>query len=207
MNILILNRDFRLPDDGWYQIAPFGEFPHGGPSTGSGQAGIVQVIDREACDAMAARFAADAKIPNFAGLLVDFDHFSLDGEKRSEAAGWIVGLEARDEVSGVGFQVSGSEKMARPAGDALPRRKPEKTARPAGEDLTRRGRRAARQALRRRSGRVRHALPRREMAGRAPQQSAAHAAGQACGRSSAWSDGGEEAVKGGAQRGQAVFSE
>jgi phage I-like protein len=88
MNNLILNRDFRLPDDGWYHIAPLGEFPHVG-------AGVIQVIDQEACIAMAARFAADANTPNFPGLLVDFDHFSLDGEKRSEAAGWIIVLEAR----------------------------------------------------------------------------------------------------------------
>jgi phage I-like protein len=89
MNNLILNRDFRLPDDGWYHIAPFGEFPHTG-------AGVIQVIDQEACIAMAARFAADAQTTNFPGLLVDFDHFSLDGEKRSEAAGWIIGLENRE---------------------------------------------------------------------------------------------------------------
>jgi phage I-like protein len=89
MNNLILNRDFRLPDDGWYHIAPFGEFPHSG-------ACLIQVIDQESCIAMAARFAADAKTPNFPGLLVDFDHFSLDGEKRSEAAGWILGLENRE---------------------------------------------------------------------------------------------------------------
>ncbi len=89
MNHLILNRDFRLPDDGWYHIAPFGEFPHAG-------AGVIQVIDQEACVAMAARFVADANTPNFPGLLIDFDHFSLDGEKRSEAAGWILSLEARE---------------------------------------------------------------------------------------------------------------
>lgn len=89
MNHLILNRDFRLPDDGWYHIAPFGEFPHSG-------ACVIQVIDQEACIAMAARFAADAKTLNFPGLLVDFDHCSLDGEKRSEAAGWILGLENRE---------------------------------------------------------------------------------------------------------------
>lgn len=88
MNHLILNRDFRLPDDGWYHIAPLGEFTHAG-------AGVLQVIDQEACIAMAARFAADANTPNFPGLLIDFDHFSLDGEKRSEAAGWILGLEYR----------------------------------------------------------------------------------------------------------------
>ena len=89
MNNLILNRDFRLPDDGWYHIAPFGEFPHAA-------AGVIQVIDQESCIAMAARFAADAQTTNFPGLLVDFDHFSLDGEKRSEAAGWIIGLENRE---------------------------------------------------------------------------------------------------------------
>jgi len=92
MNHLILNRDFRLPDDGWYHIAPLGEFPHAG-------AGVIQVIDLEACIAMAARFAADANTPNFPGLLIDFDHFSLDGEKRSEAAGWILGLEYRAPAS------------------------------------------------------------------------------------------------------------
>jgi hypothetical protein len=103
MNHLILNRDFRLPDGGWYQIAPLGEFPHNG-------AGVVQVIDQEACVAMAARFAADAKTPNFPGLLVDFDHFSLDGEKRSEAAGWIVGLEYRGQRAEGGNLKPESEK-------------------------------------------------------------------------------------------------
>jgi hypothetical protein len=86
---LILNREtFEMPADGWYQLAPFGEFLHA-------VAGVVQVVDEEACTAMAARFAADAAVANFAGLLVDFDHFSLDGERRTEAAGWIMGLEYR----------------------------------------------------------------------------------------------------------------
>ncbi len=100
MNHLILNRDFRLPADGWYHIAPFGEFPHAGAS-------VIQVIDQEACIAMAARFVADANTPNFPGLLIDFDHFSLDGEKRSEAAGWILSLEARD--SGLWAQIRWSD--------------------------------------------------------------------------------------------------
>jgi len=90
MNALLLNRDgFQMPADGWYQLAPLGEFAHA-------QAGVVQVVDAEACTAMAARFKADAAVMNFAGLLVDFDHFSLGGESRTEAAGWIVGLEYRD---------------------------------------------------------------------------------------------------------------
>ncbi|MEI8243898.1 MAG: phage protease, partial [bacterium] len=90
MNTLLLNRDgFQMPTDGWYQVAPLGEFAHA-------QAGLVQVVDPEACAAMVNRFADEAKDSNFAGLLVDFDHFSLDGEKRSEAAGWITALENRD---------------------------------------------------------------------------------------------------------------
>ena len=90
MNALLLNRDgFQTPADGWYQVAPLGEFGHA-------QAGLTQVVDAEACQAMANRFDEEAKAPNFAGLLVDFDHFSLDGEKRSEAAGWITALQNRD---------------------------------------------------------------------------------------------------------------
>ncbi|MEI8352790.1 MAG: phage protease, partial [bacterium] len=86
---LILNRDFKMPADGWYQFAPLGEFPHLG-------ADVVQVVDAEACIAMAARFKADAAVDNFAGLLVDFDHFSMDIGQRSEAAGWVTDLESRD---------------------------------------------------------------------------------------------------------------
>ncbi len=86
---LILNRDFKMPDDGWYQLAPLGEFPHA-------VAGVIQIVDAESCVAMVARFKADAAVPNFAGLLVDFDHFSLDDRARSEAAGWIMDLSSRE---------------------------------------------------------------------------------------------------------------
>ena len=86
MNV-ILNRNFELPSDGWYQLAPLGEFPHGG-------AGINQVIDADACTRMVAAFEnARSQSENFPGLLIDFDHFSLDSEKHSEAAGWITDLK------------------------------------------------------------------------------------------------------------------
>jgi hypothetical protein len=91
MNTLILNRDtFELPGDGWYQVAPLGEFPHR-PS------GVIQVVDKDACDAMANAFTEQAKQANFAGLLIDFDHFSLDDKLKSEAAGWITELQNRDD--------------------------------------------------------------------------------------------------------------
>ena len=112
MNTLILNREtFQLPEDDWYQLAPMGEFVHEG-------AGVVQVIDGDACDAMVAAFERDAGEPNFAGLLIDFDHFSLDGEKRSEAAGWIVGLEYR------GPRDEGGRLKAEGGGGALGERCP-----------------------------------------------------------------------------------
>ena len=80
---------FVLAADGWAHITPCGEFPHAG-------AGVVQVIDRAACDAMAAEINARKSDANFPGVLVDFDHFSLDTGQSSEAAGWITELESRD---------------------------------------------------------------------------------------------------------------
>ncbi|HNX36400.1 MAG TPA: phage protease [Kiritimatiellia bacterium] len=81
--------DFVLAADGWVQISPLGDFEHAG-------VGVTQVIDREACDKIAADFKARKSDSNFPGVLVDFDHFSLDTEKSSEAAGWISDLESRD---------------------------------------------------------------------------------------------------------------
>ena len=94
---LILNRNFELPADGWHQLAPLGEFPHAA-------AGIVQVIDAAACTLMVAAFEnARAGSSNFPGLLIDFDHFSLDATKHSEAAGWITDLKFMPNSTGSGL--------------------------------------------------------------------------------------------------------
>ena len=76
---------FVLASDGWVQLTPLGEFYHNG-------AEVTQVVDREACDAIAKDFDARKSDANFPGVLVDFDHFSLDTDKSSEAAGWITDL-------------------------------------------------------------------------------------------------------------------
>ena len=79
---------FKLPEDGWYNIAIPGEFPHT-------ESGTVQVLDEDGMRSMAGEihgFAADAAWP---GLLVDFDHQSLDIDKPSTAAGWLVDAEYR----------------------------------------------------------------------------------------------------------------
>ena len=79
------SREFKLPEDGWFQLARQGEFPHA-------ESGLVQVIDEQAIKAMVNRFQADPMKP----LLVDFDHFSYDPDKSSEAAGWIEALANRE---------------------------------------------------------------------------------------------------------------
>lgn len=89
MNKPILNREAKLPDDGWYEIETPGEHFNAA-------AGVVQLLDAEAFASIANRFAAAASRPNFAGLLIDRDHFSLDAEKTSEAFGWLMEVRNRD---------------------------------------------------------------------------------------------------------------
>ena len=84
-----LTTDFQPAPDGWFHIAPHGTFPH--PN------GALQVIDAEACEAMSRAFREEARLPNFPGLLVDFDHSSHDPAQPTTAAGWIAGLEPRGD--------------------------------------------------------------------------------------------------------------
>jgi phage I-like protein len=94
--LLILDKDFQHPDDGYYQVVPKGEFP---VVVGEGPAAreLVQVVDDQALQSICNRFAECAKDPSFGGVLVDYDHFALDPSQSSEAAGWIVGLQNRED--------------------------------------------------------------------------------------------------------------
>lgn len=73
---------FRLPPDGWWHLVPIGEYPHP-------ESGLSQVLDREALHEIVNRFTP--------GTLVDFDHFSYDPSKSSEASGWIDQVELRED--------------------------------------------------------------------------------------------------------------
>ncbi len=95
---------FVLAADGWMQVTPCGEFPHAG-------AGVVQVIDRAACDAIAADFNARKADDNFPGVLFDFDHVSLDTARSGEAAGWIAELKS---AAGSASARRGGTKRFRP---------------------------------------------------------------------------------------------
>ena len=80
---------FKFNEDEWIHVSPLGEFKHA-------EAGVVQVVDAEAVAAIVDDFTAKAAVENFPGLLVDFDHFSMDTDKSSEAAGWITDLRSDD---------------------------------------------------------------------------------------------------------------
>jgi phage I-like protein len=99
MNPLLLNRDFQLPADGWHQLVPLGTFAH--------PTGVDQVIDARAVEQMSNRFAVEAKSPNFPGLLIDFDHFSMDSGSASEAAGWVT--EVKNRADGLWGKVRWSD--------------------------------------------------------------------------------------------------
>jgi phage I-like protein len=90
MNSPILNRDFQHPADGWYQIEARGDHPNQ-------RAGVVQIIDDQACDAIVNRFNSEAAQPGFAGMLIDHEHFKHDADKETIAYGWLGKLENRSD--------------------------------------------------------------------------------------------------------------
>lgn len=83
------SQTFMLPEDGWYHIAAYGEWPHK-------PTGLTQVIDPESADEIIRSFTEFQAAPNWPGVLIDFDHQSLDADKPTVAAGWIVDLQKRD---------------------------------------------------------------------------------------------------------------
>ena len=99
-NLPFLNREGALPADGWIHIVPKGVFPVLRERTGKdGKVEtytLQQVLDDTALAAMVNRFNEEAKAENFTGLRLDFEHFSYDTDKLSEAAGWIKEIQNRD---------------------------------------------------------------------------------------------------------------
>lgn len=92
MNPVIANREFKQPEDGWFQLIPLGEFP-----VRIEDREFQQVLDEAAHNAIVAAFNRDRTNPNFSGLLLDFEHWSYDTGRSSEAAGWVTELERRDD--------------------------------------------------------------------------------------------------------------
>jgi hypothetical protein len=91
VNSPILNREFQHPADGWYQIEAKGQHPNRA-------AGVVQVIDDEAAQAIVNRFNADAAAGTLRHgheLLVDHEHFAERTDQESRAYGWATQLANR----------------------------------------------------------------------------------------------------------------
>lgn len=91
----ILNREFKHPADGWYQVETPGR--HVNEETG-----ILQVIDGPAIKSIVNRFNQEADAypeenggEPFPGMLVDIEHFKHSGNKESRAYGWLLRLENR----------------------------------------------------------------------------------------------------------------
>ena len=91
---------FTLPEDGWFHIATPGEWPHK-------PTGLLQVLDEDAMQSIVASFGECSQQANWPGVLIDFDHQSLDVDKPSVAAGWIVSLEKRP--TGIWAQIRWSD--------------------------------------------------------------------------------------------------
>jgi phage I-like protein len=96
----VRNRDFEHPADGWYQIEAKGEHPNR-------RAGVIQVIDEAACRAIVKQFNAEAAEPDFAGMLIDHEHFKHEADKETVAYGWLERLQAR--ADGIYGQIRWSE--------------------------------------------------------------------------------------------------
>lgn len=94
---LVCNRE-SIGQDGWIHIVPKGDLPHA-------EAGVVQVLDDTALDAILANLRADAaKLGNrWPGLYGGEEHFIYDAEKSSEAFWWGKEFEKRaDGIWGKG---------------------------------------------------------------------------------------------------------
>lgn len=94
MNCTILNREFRHPTDGWYQVEARGYHP-----LGDGRK-IVQVIDPQAIASIANRFNADvasSSLRNGNEMLIDREHFKHDLDKDTVAFGWGRQAESRED--------------------------------------------------------------------------------------------------------------
>ena len=82
----------------WFQtFPPYGRYPVGGTVKGSA-ADAVFVYDEAAAKAILDAFKAAAKNPEWPGILVDEEHYSLDSSKSSAAMAWA--KDMRQEKDG-----------------------------------------------------------------------------------------------------------
>jgi phage I-like protein len=113
MNTPILNREFKHPDDGWYEIEAKGNHPNRA-------AGVVQVIDDEAAQTIVNRFnedAASGALRQGHEMLIDHEHFSGQDDQESRAYGWLQELQNRADGIYGRIRWTATGKLAVDGGD------------------------------------------------------------------------------------------
>lgn len=108
---------FALPADGWFQIARPGSMRKTLDLPDGKSVEITQQVDAADFDQIVGRFRELAAAPNFAGLLVDFDHFSCDDDKSTRAGAWIEAVDRRGDELWAQLRLSASGRAALEGGD------------------------------------------------------------------------------------------
>ena len=101
---------FQFPDDGWCHLVPKGEFPHA-------KSGVLQVFDDVGLQAMVKNFHTEAEASNFPGIRGDFDHFSYDDDKPTEASCWVQDVQIRDNGLWGKLKLTHKGRMAAEGGE------------------------------------------------------------------------------------------
>ena len=83
----------------WFQtFPPYGRYPVGGTVKGAAKDAVF-VFDEAAAKAIMEAFRESAKNPEWPGILVDEEHFSLDREKSSAALAWAKDIRQEEDGS------------------------------------------------------------------------------------------------------------
>lgn len=87
----IINRLGNIGHDGWMHVCPLGDHPW---TSADGKETVIQVIDREACEAMARQYPLSIE-----DSMIDWEHKSMGNTDDTDAAGW--GKEAQVRADGL----------------------------------------------------------------------------------------------------------
>jgi hypothetical protein len=86
------------PQDGWYHLAPFGDFPGSATLKNGDVVDCIHRCDRESFDSIISTFQEHsakmrANDPNWKGLNVDADHLSYRKDNKTERFAWMTDLK------------------------------------------------------------------------------------------------------------------
>ncbi|MDR1279338.1 MAG: phage protease [Opitutaceae bacterium] len=103
----LLNREGEFTPAGWFHIVATGDHPLPVKDASGKMRRVIQRLDTKACEAIVADFANRRTANPGYSPLIDFEHFSHDRSRKSEASGWITAMENR--ADGIWFQANWSD--------------------------------------------------------------------------------------------------